>query len=245
MNAPNAQEPQLRIYQLFMLALSALVLLAIAVESSVSLSYNTRAILQYADTAVCAIFFADFVGHIAFSRDRLGYLKWGWLDLLSSVPMIDALRFGRLARVVRIIRVLRAVRSTRAIASFVLRRRAQGAFAAVSLMGLLLVVFSSIAILQVEHATNANIKTPEDALWWSITTITTVGYGDRYPVTPEGRIVASVVMLCGVGIIGTCSGLVASWFLTPADSAMESELAAIHGELESLRKAMAAGQNTK
>jgi voltage-gated potassium channel Kch len=63
----------------------------------------------------------------------------------------------------------------------------------------LLVAFSSAAILIADDGRDANIKSAEDAIWWSITTITTVGYGDRYPTTTEGRVIAMVLMLCGVG----------------------------------------------
>lgn len=79
--------------------------------------------------------------------------------------------------------------------------------------------FSAIAILGFEaDADSANIRSPEDALWWAVTTITTVGYGDRFPVTTEGRIIAAVLMTAGVGLFGTLSGVVAAWFLAPTES---------------------------
>lgn len=73
-----------------------------------------------------------------------------------------------------------------------------------------MVIFSAIAILQVERDPNSNIKTAEDALWWSYVT-TTVGYGDRYPVTTEGRLIASVLMTAGVGLFGTFTAYIASF----------------------------------
>lgn len=212
-----------RVYQFFMLGLCIYVLAALATETVAPLSDDTKTILEYADNGICAIFIVDFFCNLIFSRDRLGYLKWGWLDLVSSIPMVDAFRVGRVARIVRILRVLRAIRSTRILATFILERRAQGAFAAVALVSLLLVVFSSIAMLQVETTESANIKSPEDALWWSVTTITTVGYGDKYPVTSEGRVIAVIVMMAGVGLIGTFSGFVASWFLSPRENEQEVE----------------------
>jgi voltage-gated potassium channel len=77
----------------------------------------------------------------------------------------------------------------------------------------LLVIFSALAILQVETDPNSNIKTAEDAIWWSYVTVTTVGYGDKFPVTTEGRIIASVLMTAGVGLFGTFTAFVSSWFL--------------------------------
>ena len=75
----------------------------------------------------------------------------------------------------------------------------------------MMIVFSAIAILQVETDPTSNIKSAEDAIWWAITTITTVGYGDRYPVTTLGRIVSTILMITGIGLFGTFSGLVSSW----------------------------------
>jgi voltage-gated potassium channel len=77
-----------------------------------------------------------------------------------------------------------------------------------------MVIFSAIAILQVEDDLNSNIKSAEDAIWWAYVTITTVGYGDKYPVTTEGRIIAAFLMTTGVGLFGTFAGFVASWFVS-------------------------------
>ena len=107
-------------------------------------------------------------------------------------------------------------------------------------MSLLLVVFGSIAMLQFEGGQSAgNIKTAEDALWWAITTITTVGYGDRFPVTTEGRLLAGVLMIAGVGLFGTLSGFIASWFLAPQSIGkhQEKEIELLQVEMERLRRA--------
>jgi len=72
-------------------------------------------------------------------------------------------------------------------------------------------MFSSVGILVCEQQNpRANIKTAEDAVWWSVSTITTVGYGDVYPTTTEGRCLAMLLMVCGVGMFGLLSGVVAS-----------------------------------
>jgi len=81
----------------------------------------------------------------------------------------------------------------------------------------LLFTFSSVSILICERRDDATIKSAEDAIWWSISTITTVGYGDKYPVTTEGRVVGIVLMICGVGMFAGLSGLVASVFLGGQD----------------------------
>jgi voltage-gated potassium channel len=100
---------------------------------------------------------------------------------------------------------------------------------------LLLVVVSSIAILQFEALPNANIKTAEDALWWAISTLTAGGSADRFPITSAGRIVATLLMIAGVALLGVLSGFVASWFLKPAEAARESDLAELAAEVRALR----------
>jgi voltage-gated potassium channel len=81
-----------------------------------------------------------------------------------------------------------------------------------------MIIFSAIGILGVEKdAPGSNIRTAEDALWWSYVTITTVGYGDRYPVTSEGRLIAAALMTVGVGLFGMFTAYVASWFVVKRD----------------------------
>ena len=230
-----------KLYELFMLGLCVYVLLALAVETVVRLDEATAQILQYMDTLICLIFLSDFAIRLATAPSRLGYLKWGWVDLVSSIPMVGVLRIGRIARVVRIIRVLRGLRSAKALATYVLKRRAQSTFLAAAFLAILLMVFSSIAILHVEVGTDVNIQGADDALWWSFVTMTTVGYGDRYPVTSEGRLVAVMLMVAGIGLFGTFTGFVASWFLSPGEKDQENELEAIRNRLERIEALLQSG----
>lgn len=224
-------------YQFAMLVLSLYALAALAAQSVTRLSPGTRTILDYADYIVCAIFFADFLISLYGAANRWRYLRtWGWLDLLSSIPTVDVTRWGRVARVVRVFRVMRGLRATKLLAGLVVRRRAENIFLAASLIALLLLVFCSVAVLHFESGPDSNIQTPDDAFWWAVATITTVGYGDRFPVTGEGRIVAMVLMAAGVGLFGTFSGFLAAWFLgagteTPAGD----QIAALRQEIVELK----------
>jgi len=223
-------------YQLFMLALCLFALGTLAAHTLFSLSTVTNQILEYADYGICGLFFLDFGHSLLTAPNRWRYLRtWGWLDLLSSIPAIPTLRLGRAGRIVRIIRVLRGVRATKILSGFLLDRRAESAALAAGLVTLLLLVFSSIAIVDFENDPGSNIKTAGDAAWWALSTITTVGYGDRFPVTPEGRLVAAVLMVAGVALFGVVSGFVASWFLAPANRTQKNELDELRDELKSLR----------
>lgn len=106
----------------------------------------------------------------------------------------------------------------------------------VVMSSVLLTIFSSIAILNFEKTPEANIKCPEDALWWSFATITTVGYGDKFPVTTEGRIVAVILMVAGVGLFGTFTAFVASFFVGAEQKKEETEIQALAAEVRLLRQ---------
>lgn len=224
-------------YQLFILALSLWALMMLGAGATLTLDESTRTILEYADTTLCVLFFLDFLINLYRAPSRIQYfVGWGWIDLLSSIPAIEPLRWGRAARIMRILRVLRAVKSMRAIALFVMRRRAESAFLASMLLCLLLIVGCSLAILEFEAPAGGNIGSAGDAMWWAITTMTTVGYGDRYPITTEGRLVGAFLMAAGVGMFGTLSGLLASWFLSPAAEETDSELADIKQQLDRIER---------
>lgn len=224
-------------YQLFMLVLCLYALLALAMHAFLTLDDETRRLLEWADNVVCLLFLVDFVVSFSRAEKRWRYLvTWGWIDLLSSIPTVDPLRWGRAARILRIFRVLRGVRATKLIVTFLLNRRAESAALSAALISLLLLIFSSIAVLQFENIPEANIKGAGDALWWAFVTMTTVGYGDRFPVTIEGRMVGGLLMTAGVGLFGTLSGFVAAWFLTPNRERQESELEQLRLEIRQLRE---------
>lgn len=228
-----------------MLVLSALAVLALVVSAFGKVPPATRTILERADTVVCVLFFVDFLILLARSENRWRYLAtWGWLDLMSSIPAVDIFRLGRAARVLRIIRVLRGLRAAKVLTAFILYRRAQSTFLAALLISILLIVFCSATVLQFETSSQANIRTPEDAMWWAIVTITTVGYGDKFPLSSEGRVIAAILMTAGVGLFGTFSGFVAAWFLeTPrAESAEAQAIAKLEAEVRQLREELGAGK---
>ena len=103
---------------------------------------------------------------------------------------------------------------TRKLLNHLFSNKIEGTLASLSILALLMIIFSSIAILQVETNPASNIKSAEDAIWWTYSTITTDGYGDKYPITTEGRILAMILMTFGVGLFGTFTAFVASHFVS-------------------------------
>lgn len=224
-------------FQFGILILSALALGAIAADSFLALPPEISRLLQWIDLVACGAFFLDFVVRFRAADSKLAFMKWGWIDLLASIPNVEALRFGRLVRVLRLLRLLRGIRSLQRLLALLFVHRRGGGVASVGLIMFLLIVLSSVGVLLVERGEGANIRTAGDAVWWSVTTVTTVGYGDRYPVTAAGRAIAGVLMIAGVGLFGALSGIVASLFLGPRaeQDAMLGEMKAIRAELERLR----------
>src|SRR5262245_30234871 len=226
-------------YQIFMLVLCLYALALLAVQTLVHLDPQAREVLEYTDVLVCVAFMGDFAWSLSKAPDRVRYLvTWGWIDFLSSIPSVDVVRWGRAARVLRVFRVLRGLRAAHALSTLILRRRAEQTFLAVTLVALLVVTFCSIAVLHFETDPASNIKTADDAIWWAITTMTTVGYGDRFPVTTEGRFVAVLLMASGVGLFGTLSGLLAAWLIGPSKEVEKSEIAELRREIGALREAI-------
>ena len=224
-------------YLIFILALSIMALIVLAIETIFKLDESTKQILEYADDAVCVVFFLDFLIMLFWAENKAKYfVTWGWLDLLSSIPMLDVLRWGRAARIMRIFRVLRGIKSARIITQLILEKRAQSVALAVVLVSITLIAVSSMSVLHFEATADGTIKTPEDAVWWSIVTITTVGYGDKYPVTTEGRFVATILMIAGVGLFGTFSGYVAAWFIGPSVFKRESEIDNLDKRIEEIKE---------
>lgn len=201
---------------LIIIVLSVYVLVALLIDTFFTLPPNIHDLLQLIDDGICLIFIYEFFHRLVITKNKKEFLKWGWIDLASSIPSFPFIRFGRLFRLVRLLRILRAFRSVKVLAKHIFRNRVQGTISLVVVITCLIVIFSSISILLVEKDPASNIKSAEDAIWWSLVTVTTVGYGDKFPVTTEGRIIGTILMFVGVGIFGTFTAYVASWFTAGA-----------------------------
>jgi voltage-gated potassium channel len=211
MNPPEKEK--LGFLNILIIILSIYVLLSLLVDTFFKLPIEISKLLFTIDNGICFVFLLDFSIRFYRAENKLKFMKWGWIDLVSSIPSVDILRAGRLLRLIRLLRVLRAFRSTRILVNHVFRSRVKGTMTMVTIISFLIIVSSSISILIVENVPESNIKTSEDAIWWAMTTITTVGYGDRYPVTTEGRLIAVVLMVTGVGLFGVFTGYISSIFV--------------------------------
>jgi voltage-gated potassium channel len=206
-------------FQIGLLLLTMFLLFAIVADTVLMLPKELANLIHVIDTLACGVFFVDFCVrlHQAESKATFMFKKWGWVDLIACVPNVEALRWGRMVRVLRVIRLLRGIRSVRRVLVLLFEDKLQGGTATLIFAWVLLISFGSASILLCEQQPGANIRTAEDAVWWSVSTVATGGCADKYPVTTEGRVVAMVLMVAGAGMIGGVSGLVASLLLGAHD----------------------------
>ncbi len=199
------------------LVTSVIVLVLLGIESFVDLDPAELQLITWFDTAACTVFLWDFIYQIRTAENRMRYfLRIGWLDLLSSLPFVGPLRWGRIARIARLLRLVRGLRAARVLYAQASRATAGSAIATALTATFLVLFLSSLAIVQFEKEAGT-IKTAQDALWWAFVTMTTVGYGDLYPVTPAGRICAVVATVVGLATFGTFAGAIAAYLIGPSE----------------------------
>jgi voltage-gated potassium channel len=245
-------------YNIFILVLTVLSL-AVMVVMLLPLSEPTLTLLSYYDFLICIIFLIDFFYNLFTTPKKSDYFirQRGWLDLLGSIPSFGITQYGgllRLARLSRLARIAKLMRgeNKKKLVKDVLENRGQYAAFITILLALIVITVASTLVLQFESVSpDAKILTGRDAFWYSMVTITTVGYGDYYPVTTGGRITAMFIMVAGVGIIGALASILASLLVggssapeedqTPTAApapTVEEELAAIKNELAAMRQLM-------
>lgn len=164
---------------------------------------DLRGLLTLVSWTVWAAFAVDLAARLVLAQDRARYARSHWYDVaLVLLPLLRPLRLLRLLALMRIL--------DRSAASNLAGR----VLAYVTGSSVLAVLLGALAALDAEQdADGANITTFGDAIWWACTTVSTVGYGDRFPVTGAGRAVAVVLMVIGIGLVGAVTAAVATWIL--------------------------------
>jgi voltage-gated potassium channel len=201
-------------HTLFILLVALVAVADAAAYYLLPLPETVREVIYIADSFCAVILLIDVAARWRWSRRKVRFLlPWGLLDLIGSLPFLPFLRFFRLPYLLRTGWRLR--RMTPAEARLQARRRlAESTLLLVGAGMLVLVIASSIAVVLVEATSpKANIVTGGDAVWWSIVTITTVGYGDYYPVTRGGRVIGVALMFGGVTQFSVLTSFLAASFV--------------------------------
>ncbi|MFF3940127.1 potassium channel family protein [Streptomyces phaeofaciens] len=223
-----------------LLALAVVFAVAYAVPIvDTSAGHSLTTACTVVEWVVWAAFTADYLVRLVLAPERREFVRTHWLDLCAVVlPLIQPLRLLRLVSTLLLVgrraRMASQIRVTTYVAG--------------SVVGLLM--FGSLAVLSVERESpDGNIRTLGDAVWWSFTTMTTVGYGDHAPTTGLGRVIAVGLMLSGIALLGVVTANIAAWFIerfekddveeraqTEAIRALTEEVRALRAEVAALRE---------
>jgi voltage-gated potassium channel len=200
------------LWESFILILSIYVLVELGYEVIYPLSDETATVINTIDFFICMIFMGDFFYFFNKSKDKKTYFKKYWIDLVASIPFMSFLRFFRVARVIRLVRLLRGVKAIIPLVRKLGTSKTQNILIAYISITILVMLYCSLAFFSFEKGLNANVNEFFDAFWWAFITVTTIGYGDIYPVTTEGRIIGMVLSLLGVGLFSVITAELANKF---------------------------------
>jgi voltage-gated potassium channel len=186
------------------------------------------------ETTLTVLFVAEFATRFGASRNRPTYVRGHWVDLLALIPVARGLRIARLLRVLRLTRFFAG--TYRSVMRAERMKGAEG-IALVVIAWTAVTVICCVAFYAVEADVNPSLHSPLDAFWWGLTTLSTVGYGDVAPITPEGRLVASALMVLGIGLFGALTAITTNTLISSNKPAVARSFVTDLERLAALRSA--------
>lgn len=193
-------------------------LIALAFETLPDLSPFWRQALWSFEVFCAAVYTVEYTIRVSLARPRWRYVVsfYGIIDLLAILPFYLMVAFNmqavRAFRLLRLLRLFKLVRYTNAVQRF--RRAftiARDDLVLFGVSALIVLYLAAIGIYHFEHEVQPErFSSVFDSLWWAVATLTTVGYGDIYPVTPGGRLFTFFILVLGLGFVAVPSGLLAS-----------------------------------
>jgi len=207
-------------------------LVTFSIDTLPNLEQRTKDILRLAEVITVGIFTAEYLLRIAVSKAPMKYVLsfYGLVDLAAILPFYVAagldLRSVRVLRLPRLVRILKLLKYNRAIKRFhralIIAREELILFGFVAII---LLYLSAVGIYYFERAAQPEeFSSVLHSLWWAVTTLTTVGYGDMYPVTAGGKLFTFIVLMIGLGIVAIPTGLFASALTKVRDEEQERNL---------------------
>lgn len=202
------------------------------------LGSDTEAVLNALDYLIWGAFAADLLAKVAIAPDRLRYLRRHWIDVaLVALPMLRPLRLVRSARAIQLLRLGRVVV---ALGRFTVGSRRilsrHGLHYALAVALLVVALGGSLAAAVERDHPDPTIQDLPDGLWWAVTTVTTVGYGDTYPKTAAGRGIGVALMLLGISLFSVITANVAAFFVEEREDELLAEVRALRREVQALTR---------
>lgn len=205
-----------RWYDALILFLSIYVLVQLSLEIILTIPDNISLLLSWIDFSICVVFLIDWIVFFILSKNKKTYFKRRIFDLIASIPFTQILRPLRVLRVIRLTRTLRIMRGLKGanpVFRFLLKNPARSALTIYLSFTLLIYFYCSLGLYNFEKGFNASINNFGDVLWMAFTSLTSVGYGDIYPVTSGGRILAVILVTVGMGLFALVTAEIATVIL--------------------------------
>ena len=196
-------------------------------------------IIVYFDLIVCLILFTEFTYRLRQAEDKKQFIKSNWTDILGMIPEIivgpvsTIFRYFRLIRIIKILSLFK--KEIRHLLNLLHNTRIDYGFFIV----LTILLISATILYFVEYSVNPTINSFDDAFWYLLVTITTVGYGDIYPKTEVGRVIGTIIMFTGIGFMSFLTATLTSAILKNRDNnsdEVHDKLDALHSEIEELKE---------
>lgn len=216
----------LLLYEWLMSVMAIISILMIILDYTDVININ-HAPYKVIDNLTWCLFTLDYFTRLLIAKNKKTFFQKNFFDLLSIIPVVGFFQFFRISRLVRLIRVLRIVRLvglTGRLKVFIKTN------------GLVYYLYVSVAVLLISaflYSISEKVNFP-NALWWAITTATTVGYGDISPTTPTGRLAAVLIMILGIGFVGLLTSSITNFFSNQVSNDLQDELQTLRKENQQL-----------
>lgn len=208
-----------RIWNPIVVVVSIFILVSLTLETLYTLNKDTYRLLFNLELVVSAVYIADFALSCYYSVDKKRFFRKEWVYLMISLPYVHLIYWFSLAPTaemlffLQLVRLLRSAKGLTIIVKRLTIKKVNTILGTYSLYLATTLYFCSLAFYSFEHGVNPTVHSYFDAVWWSIVTVTTVGYGDIAPVTVSGRIIAIILILGGMGLFSTITAYLSSRFL--------------------------------
>lgn len=201
------------VYDIFVGILAIVATFVVVLQFGRNISGEQLRYLNIVDNIIYFVFVADFIIRLILSRDKVAFMKNHYIDLIAILPFnfFTNSPYGSMLKLIRVITyILRLVHNIKDILY-------TNGFIYSLICAAIITILGSFAIYFFERGTSTTIKSYGDAFWWSIVTVTTVGYGDISPTTTAGRVIAGILMLSGIGFLSMLTSTVSTYFIVKTD----------------------------
>lgn len=204
----------------------------------VQVNLGTYQIIVLFDLIVVCILATQFVNRLYHADDRTKYLKDNWFDIIGMVPEILLAGYSGILRYFRLIKILSLLRKN-IISLFDYIERANLEYGVITLI--FVIISGAILFYFFEYGVNPNVNSLDDALWYVLITITTVGYGDIYPHTIGGRFATLIIIVAGLSFVSYVAFKITGLFFEQTEdkeTVMENKLESIDKKIDRLQEEM-------